>query len=478
MFQTVSLAWIFAILCSLGESSSTTFVVDTSGRGLVKNDILEWSARTNLARIPSFLYIRAPASNRRMYPLMKLELQGARNRIIVQSGLARPSPPSIMLCALGEEVIAPGKPFKMHILVRSEDFQIFINGYLKYTLKLAHDAPLIDKVTKLAVYNSDGAVRILNDTTYSELLSAPNCGFNINSIKPPPFCGSTGPVSERIVGGVESRPGSHPWQVSIRTKPVFTIGQPHICGGTLISNCLVVTAGHCFYSLKEYPLSKMIVRVGDYYNRDGTPHSRDPTVENSEDIEIESVIRHERYDLFPTPTNDIAVIKLRTCVTFDKFKRPACLPTGRNQFRPGTDCGISGWGALNSTDYPTEYPACLQGAIIEIKTDRQCKTAFQEKYLLKKMMCANTDTADTCQGDSGGPMTCHNEDNRHFLWGVTSWGEGCGDAKKPGVYTRVTTYLRWLFMAINLSPQPQRFQKDVKNGSKPKYCHNYVPADF
>ena len=49
-------------------------------------------------------------------------------------------------------------------------------------------------------------------------------------------------ASGRIIGGLESLPHQNPWMVKLGSAHNYTCGK---CGGTLISNKHVITAGHC-----------------------------------------------------------------------------------------------------------------------------------------------------------------------------------------------------------------------------------------
>lgn len=54
------------------------------------------------------------------------------------------------------------------------------------------------------------------------------------------------------------------------------------------------------------------------------------------------------------------------------------------------------------------------------------------------------------QGDSGGPLTCV-ENGSYYVYGLVSWGDGCGLKNKPGVYTQVTKFASWIKDVIQSS---------------------------
>ena len=49
---------------------------------------------------------------------------------------------------------------------------------------------------------------------------------------------------------------------------------------------------------------------------------------------------------------------------------------------------------------------------------------------------------DACQGDSGGPLVC-SINEKAVLFGVVSYGSGCGEEGKPGIYAKVSFFKNW-----------------------------------
>ena len=62
-----------------------------------------------------------------------------------------------------------------------------------------------------------------------------------------------------------------------------------------------------------------------------------------------------------------------------------------------------------------------------------------------EMLCAGwrNGERDACHGDSGGPAMAKIK-GRWYVLGVVSTGIGCARPLLPGLYSRVSSYSRWI----------------------------------
>lgn len=62
-------------------------------------------------------------------------------------------------------------------------------------------------------------------------------------------------------------------------------------------------------------------------------------------------------------------------------------------------------------------------------------------------MCAEsmaTPKSDTCYCDSGSSLTLKDRTGKSYAVGITSTGEGCAQEGFPGVYTKISSYQKWI----------------------------------
>lgn len=64
-------------------------------------------------------------------------------------------------------------------------------------------------------------------------------------LKQETFCGKTVAKESRIVGGSAATLGQFPWQAQVWTKKFENEPPEFTCGGTLVSDELIITAAHC-----------------------------------------------------------------------------------------------------------------------------------------------------------------------------------------------------------------------------------------
>ncbi|XP_063273955.1 transmembrane protease serine 13 isoform X2 [Prinia subflava] len=234
-------------------------------------------------------------------------------------------------------------------------------------------------------------------------------------------------ISGRIIGGKETSVNKWPWQVSVQYGPI------HICGGTIIDAQWVLTAAHCFF------MNSMKI-LDDWRVYGGVSDLKQPM----EGIPVSQVIINSNYS-DDHDDYDIALMKLSRPLTLSAQVRPACLPMYGQRFQTGRSCFITGFGKTRENEDNTSPK--LREAEVKLIDYKICNSdKVYEGYLTPRMMCAGylQGGKDACQGDSGGPLVCE-DDGRWYVAGVTSWGTGCGQKNKPGVYTRVTKLLSWIY---------------------------------
>ncbi|KAG8136485.1 hypothetical protein E2320_005064, partial [Naja naja] len=157
---------------------------------------------------------------------------------------------------------------------------------------------------------------------------------------------------------------------------------------------------------------------------------------------VDKIIYHKNYKP-KTMKNDIALIKLATPLALNGLIEPICLPNFGEHFPEGKMCWISGWGA---TEEGGDTSETMKYAGVPLISNKVCNHGeIYGGIVASSMLCAGflKGGIDTCQGDSGGPLACKDM-NTWKLVGTTSFGVGCAEENKPGVYSRITSFLDWI----------------------------------
>ncbi|GAA1597765.1 serine protease [Kribbella hippodromi] len=218
-----------------------------------------------------------------------------------------------------------------------------------------------------------------------------------------------------VVGGTLASVSEAPWAIALNnTQSASSSGR--YCGAALIAPNKILTAAHC-----------MDEAVSTYYAVQGRADLADDSTGQA--AKISKVWVHPKYN---TKDNryDFAVLTLAK-----PFVGVPVLPleTRTRADRAGVVPTVYGWGDTQGTG-PDET---LQKAAVPDLGDSIC-TANQgyvaNGYAAATNICAGyvDGGIDACQGDSGGPLVLNGR-----LLGVVSWGQGCAQPGKPGVYAEV-----------------------------------------
>lgn len=187
-------------------------------------------------------------------------------------------------------------------------------------------------------------------------------------------------------------------------------------------------------------------------------HFFNRTTDVTQTFGIEKYVPYSLYSAYNPSDHDLVLIRLKKkgdrCAVRSQFVQPICLPDPGSSFPAGQKCQIAGWGHVNEN--VTGYSSSLQEALVPLVADHKCSSP--EVYgmdISPNMLCAGyfDCKSDACQGDSGGPLVCE-KNGVAYLYGIISWGDGCGRLNKPGVYTRVANYVDWINDRIRPPKRP------------------------
>lgn len=229
-------------------------------------------------------------------------------------------------------------------------------------------------------------------TTYNPSLIEEKCGAS--SIK------AEEDVTGLINGGQRVIRGQLPWLVAYFYNNKYTT--EFICGGSLISQRLVITAAHCVQNKNDAEVRKP--ELSTFYvgknNLDALVGENGYVVSNALYLYV-----HPNWNsgevLF---TNDIAIAVLQNTIQFTIFVKPICIWRKTRTYRDviGRNGLVAGWGKSEFESISSSSPIFVE---LPIVSNEDCLRSDirLSKIVSKQSFCAGIKDSKKgpCNGDSG-----------------------------------------------------------------------------
>lgn len=264
-------------------------------------------------------------------------------------------------------------------------------------------------------------------------------------------CGEQGSIGKPfIVGGYESNISEVPWHVGVYMKAKMSGEFEHICGGTIISAKLVVSAMHCFWDPIEsraHNVKQFQIAVGK--TRRALTDREDYPVQM---IGVERLLFDEGYAHEQTYyVNDFVVVLLDKYIEFKTYVVPACIKWDLSydeiKVAAGLKGKVAGWGLTQSGGQTSPVLRAIEMPTIGREDCiANSPESFRNFITFDKFCAGYLNGVSVCEGDSGGGMVFPETVGRktvYYLRGLVSVGvrlQNSCDNYRYATFTNVNKY--------------------------------------
>ncbi|KAJ6631710.1 Modular serine protease [Pseudolycoriella hygida] len=257
-----------------------------------------------------------------------------------------------------------------------------------------------------------------------------------------PECGAIGSAIPLVMNGWNAL-APFPWHVNLymRTKIEYKFW----CGGTLISEAVVVTAAHCVWNVKKNDLKLSMGSTSSLFN--------DPKSVYTKMLSVKRIVIHPLYqDKFGSYGSDIALIEMDGNVELSSFFLPVCIDWNLDDITSHLSHTSLGLVAGMGVSEDNSFSDRLKVTTLPVVGDEECMQKQQpdfKKYLTFTTFCAGWENGTgVCNGDSGSGLIFPTKD-LWYLQGVVSLSPrrastSLCDTSQFTIFTKVGMYVSWI----------------------------------